>query len=266
MLVRIVFGMQCASDLSSELIDCYRKMGPDGLVWDPGNEQVIAFRSIRDFLQQLIDDGYYGSTGAARECVIKTLVNQGAVDETMLGNLVYMVEMGSFDMACYFRWIAKYASENTEAVAVIGEYCQSADGIQSELARSFILETLRMAQSERILRKVNRNLVFTDYLVPRGSVVQVCLWEAHKSPVNFDDPMCFRSHRHVHTKFTSNQFSPFGVGSHHCPMSHYATTLAIIFVSTLSRYHIEGINNGQPFVGKYHWQPSRDFTLRLRPR
>ena len=127
------------------------------------------------------------------------------------------------------------------------------------------METLRLEQIERLGRRVNRDIIFRNYLIPKHATVRLCLWESHKSPKSFPDPFVFNPERFIEKGFTSDQYAPFGLGKHRCPLSNFVIKMSTLFLSTLAaHYSLESIENGPPIKGVYHWEPAWKFAPRLK--
>ena len=257
MLLQLFFGAALNTDYYEELMAGYKKLGPHGLVWNPGPRQETAFKalcaSIRSELSKHPDrlDGV-----AAR------LHQKGLLCETMLGNLIYMVEMGRYDTHGLFRWLSKYASEHPVYLQRIAKVVATDEG--KRLARAFVLETLRMDQSERLVRRVKSDIVFDGFFIPKYSTVRLCLWESHKSEEVFADPFTFDPERFLSGDISKVQFSPFGLDQHHCPMSGTAIAMSEIFIRVLAReYKIATVGDGDAVRGAYHWEPAAAFGVRL---
>ena len=172
-----------------------------------------------------------------------------------------MVEMGRYDTHGLFRWLAYYASRHPDLVRRLAE------PDAEELARAFVLETFRLNQSERLLRRVERDVVFDGYLIPRFTTVRLCLWEAHKAEEAFPDPFHFHPERFLTHPPTGDQFSPFGLDHHHCPLSNVAIAMGVAFLRALAHgYTVSPIGADTPVRGPYHWEPAPSFDVRLAPR
>ena len=81
-------------------------------------------------------------------------------------------------------------------------------GARHAAAEAFTLETLRMDQSERLMRNVGRDIRFEGWLIPAGSLVRVCMWEAHKDPDAFPRPFVFDPSRFLNDVSAGERFSP----------------------------------------------------------
>lgn len=259
MLLQLFFGVDVRHKNYSTLIGLFHKLGPNGLVWDINETQQKIFQDIHDLLRSQINESSH--------CIMGNVLTQNALDDTLLGNLIYMVEMGRFDLYSLFRWIAKYASENGSALDAISLKAHQNNSDTCDLADAFVKETLRMDQSEKLDRLVVEEVVFRGFRIPKETRLEVRLWESHKSHESFDDPFNFNPTRFIHSKIDQDQYSPFGLDQHHCPFSNITLTLSNIFLTTLAKnYHVKGINNGPPTIGLYHWQPAWNFSLQLQDR
>ena len=245
----------------------YQKLGPNEFEWWIGRKQQQPFAEIRDFLlQQLVQPDPAAGPGS-KDCILGRMSRDGLLDATSLGHLIYMVEMGRYDLHSLFRWLSKYAAEQPMLLAEIAAEAAGAAPKQMPLAEAFVLETLRLNQSERLMRVVNRDLVFDGYLIPRHASVRLCMWESHKSSEAFSDPFAFNPGRFRSGSVTRDQYSPFGLDQHNCPLADMSIRLSALFVRTLAaHFALEAVGNGPAGRGRYHWQPAKEFTVRLSPR
>ena len=267
MLLQIFFGAGITTPMHRRLLDYYRELGPDGLAWYPGEEENQAYYRIRDYLQQHIDSGEFQKSASSTESIFGEIFKDSTVDDSMLGNLIYMVEMGRFDLYSLFRWITRYACDYPDTITAIARQAIDGNAETTPLARAFVKETLRMDQSEKLLREAKCDIIFDGYLIPKDSKLQICLWESHKMAQHFEQPFEFKSERFLENEFSPNQYSPFGLDQHRCPFANTVFTLGDIYLTTLAKhYRIEGIDNGPPTRGLFHWQPASGFTVRLHNR
>jgi len=266
-LVKIFFGASAGTPLYDSLVRGYRKLGPHGLVWNLGRQQEIAFSEIRGAINEIIGSGDGGKSSQFANSIAGKLAADNSLDDTLLGNLIYMVEMGRYDQAGLLRWLTKYAATYPEFLnRLAGEAAVETDA-EVSFARAFVLETLRTDKSERLTRIAQRDLVFDDYLIPRHTFVRLCLWESHHSKESFERPFDFNPERFLETTFGGDQYSPFGLDHHRCPLGEVAIRLAIVFLRALAtNFRVAGLSDGLPVRGAYHWEPAVDFGVRLSRR
>lgn len=202
------------------------------------------------------------SGGGARSSVLSHLRSEGKLDDDMLGNLIYSVEMGRYDMAAFFRWLLWFAAGAADWLDKIA----TEDGSEA-FAAAFVSEALRLEQSERLVRRVERDFVFQGHLFPKGNKVRLCIWEAHKSPEAFDQPFRFDPKRFIRERPGPDHYAPFGVDRHQCPFGTYSINLGAAFLKAVAdRFHVTGDTRRSATRGLYHWEPPNDFIPVLSPR
>lgn len=262
MLIRFFYGATPGTEFHEVLRAGYRKLGPHGLIWHPGPAQEQAFQFLQEEVRRSL-----GSTGRMTGGVAWHIAQAGQLDDTMLGNLIYMVEMGRYDLHGLFRWLTRYAGECPDVLNLHAPGGPPAPAAGENRVRAFVLETLRMDQSERLLRRMEADAVFDGYLIPRGAMVRLCLWEAHKDEDIFPQPFRFSPQRFITCPPGRDQFAPFGLDHHHCPLAAVSLHLGEAYVRTLARdFQVTVVNDGPPVRGPYHWETSPALTLHLRRR
>jgi cytochrome P450 len=262
LLVAAFLGAAPGTRRHADLVAGFRRLGPQGVAWQLTSRQTEAFGALRDLLAAPPADALLpGSFWPALQA-------GGALDETLIGNVVYMVELGRYDVRGLLRWLSKYAGEQLAWLDRVA--AEAAAGAlpagQRPAAEAFALETLRMDQSERLMRDVLQDIVFDGWLIPKGSLVRVCLWETHKLPETFPDPFRFDPARFLDAA-AAERFSPFGLDHHLCPLAGLSLDLAAMFVRVLARdWQVEARDGDPAARGPYHWQPSPRLLVRLSPR
>jgi cytochrome P450 len=178
----------------------------------------------------------------------------------MLANLIYMVELGRYDMRGLFRWISKFAAQHPS------QYEEAAnEGEHPSASEAFVTEVLRLEQSERLMRNVVQSFVWNGMLIPKGALLRICMWEEHKRPDTFEDPFEFRPARF--RKTIRPTFSPFGLDHHRCPFASMTLVMGSTFLRTMARnFRISALGGEPPVRGPYHWEPAQGFTVKLTPR
>lgn len=267
LLIYSFFGAQSGTDFFEKLDAMYNLLGPNGLELPSEDRHRQTFNAIRDYLLSQLDQHLDNEELGLQRSIIGRMHHAGGLDETSLGNLIYMVEMGRYDMQLLFRWLSKYAAENPallEGIAA-GKTVGLEGGVS--LQEAFVLETLRLNQSERLMRVVNRDISFEGFFIPKGSIVRLCLWESHKSSESFSEPFTFNPGRFIHQHPGKDQYSPFGLGSHSCPFAHISIRMSSTFIKMLAMdYNVEAVSNGPPIRGAHHWQPAEKFSIHLTAR
>ncbi|MCA0270608.1 MAG: cytochrome P450 [Proteobacteria bacterium] len=254
-LAHVIFGVEPGEPAHDELVAAYGELGGNGLVWNIGTRQARAYAAIAAILRR--HSATTEARGPASTSVLANLLQQGPVDAVMLGNLIYMVEMGRYDMAAFFRWLTWFAAMHQDWMQRIAE----ATDTQQAVAAAFVMEALRLEQSERLVRRVKRDFVAEGFLFPKGANVRFCIWESHKSPDAHAEPFSFDPGRFLGERPGPDRYSPFGIDRHQCPFGAYSIRLAAAFVTALAtHFHIGLSGSGAPVRGLYHWEPAEDFS------
>jgi cytochrome P450 len=266
LLVRIFYGAEPGHTLHKDLVDLHNQLGPDGLAWNIGRIQIKYFAKIKTLIEQNVI-AHTDAQPSIRNGILQAIDPKLLNDEIVIGNLIYMVETGRADIQALLRWVTKFACDLPQEMSSIANEPYLMSQFAGTHAESFIKETLRMAQSERVTRTVNQDIKFEGMLIPKGASLTLCLWEAHQLSESFEKPGVFDPQRFRQKQIGAEKYSPFGLGIHRCPMNNYIPKIAGLFLSLLAKgYEVEGINNGQPMRGMFHWQPANDFTVRLQAR
>lgn len=266
MMILLFFGAEAGTPAFEALIAGYHRLGPHGLVWNVTDQQRKAYGEIRDFLRSYFSTPVAELPAVVRGSVLGRLVQDGMPDEDMLGNLIYMVETGRYDTHALLRWLTKHAAECPEMFARMADEDRRGVPAAKSFTEAFVLETLRMDQSERLMRRVQRDFVFEGHLIPKYATVRVCLWESHKSPDIFPQPFQFDPQRFLTRSPSGEEFAPFGLDHHRCPFGDMSLRVCVVFLRMLSRhYTVTIVGDGRPVRGAYHWEPATQFGVRLQP-
>lgn len=265
MLTWMFFGAEPGTAVQRRFLAHFRELGPYGLVWNPQKRQEIAFRAFFDDVRTEVEAMRAGTGTLSRAGLLARMVEEEALDESMLGNLIYQAEMGRSDMKNFFRWLTRHATDDPATLDRIRAEAAAGDGARP-LAEAFVQETLRTDQSERLIRIAKRDIVFDGFLIPRHATIRLCLWESHHAECAFADPHRFDPERFLTERPGNDRFAPFGVDHHQCPMGGPVVKMGVIFVRALARgYRVTALTEGPPVRGGYHWEPAPRFAVELRP-
>jgi cytochrome P450 len=266
MLTWMFFGAKPESAEHRRFLAHFRELGPYGLVWNPQQRQENAFRAFRDDLRAEVEAMRAGGARLSSAGLLARMVEEGTLDESMLGNLIYQTEMARSDLKNFFRWLTRHATDDPSVLDRIAAEDAGADAPRS-LAEAFVLETLRTDQSERLMRRAERDIVFEGFLIPRHATIRLCLWESHHAESAFANPHRFDPQRFLAEQPGSDRFAPFGVDHHQCPMGGVAIRIGVVFLRVLARgYGVTALTEGPAVRGAYHWEPAHRFAVELRPR
>ncbi len=263
MMLIVGYGVRPGEAAFDALGALYRRLGPRHFVWKPEDEQRAAAAEITKAVRALVEAG-----GAIRPSILQGVTDAGAgtLPDPVLGNLIYMVEMGREDIRGLFRWVAKYLGDSPGVVAAIRAEAPPPVG-RIGLAEATVLETLRLDQSEGIMRRVHDDVVYEGMTIPAGSFVRACTRDTHRDPAKFADPEGFDPSRFLVREFGADDYSPFGFDHHICLAGDLVIRLGAIFVGVLARdFDFQVTGDGPRHRGVYHWEPSPRFAIRLAAR
>lgn len=264
MLVRVFFGAPAGSELHASLLAGFRDLGPHGLVWRPEQRQHLAFDRLQRDLRAELASSESGTSVMSPTCVMAAVARNGELDDTMLGNLIYMVEMGRSDIQNFLRWLSRYAASDPALCAAIATADRPNGGRPPEEA--LVLEVLRSDQSERLERRLARDIEFEGFRIPAGTPIRLCMWESHHDVLVFADPFAFTPERFIDTDPTNDQFAPFGLDHHQCPFGTLTMRIGTAFVRALCALGPTVLADGPPRRGPYHWEPARQLSIGLAQR
>jgi len=264
MLIRNSFGCEPCSAEHRRLLELYRGLSTEDVVWDPGSREARAFHALHDEVLSPSEAIAVAPEGAKVTSLLERCRAHGTLDEAMLGTLLYQLETGRHDMKNLLRWLTLHGGDHPRVMERITLEGQ-AGGADDRVARAMVLETLRHDQTERLMREVLKDFVFDGYLIPRHATVRLCLWESHRDPDSFADPLDFDPERFLLEAPRRESFAPFGLDHHQCPMDGMVVRMGISFLRALSGYRITSINPGPASRGRFHWEPPVDFSVQLQP-
>ena len=265
-LLLTMFGVMPDSSDATALEEWYGQLGPEGRVAQVGQAQKTAFAAIHGTVVRLLQSIARDPCTPIRDCVWKRLMNasSSAVDETVIGNAIYMVERGRHDLRDLLRWILKYLSDYPAPLAEIRTRLRN-NGGASRIAEACVLETLRLDQAEQINRKALRPFAFEGFHFPAGSWVSILLRESHRDAETFPEPDAFRPHRFLERSYSTDEYAPFGIDEHQCVGASLVVRLGTLFVEELARGFTWTVSaDGARHHGALHWEPSPNFAIDLR--
>lgn len=262
--LRIILGVSRDHPRYEEFAQAYDIYAPNGPFIVVREENKPAYRTIRNMVFELAEE--IGTDEAAPPSLLKHLVRTGTLDETTAGNLIQMVEATRYDLHGLWCWITKHLGDNPEAFALARNAEKGASGTFSAI-EAIPRESLRMEQSELLLRVATEDIVFDGYFIPRKSHIRICVWEAHHDPDRFPEPFHYECRRFMEKKIPANDYSPFGLDKHRCLGADWTYFLSSLFVEELVEgFDYEIIGDGKPVFGKFHFQPSNAFSISIGKR
>lgn len=262
MWAQIFFGITPESPEFAELQRGYNRI----YVHNPAPVPVV-HETLRE-LERLTKSVLGRRTPNDPPTVLSGMVDRqtGATDNpTTMMNLVYLMETTHRDVAGLVTWALKLASDHPEWLSRLHEEDPD-DATPRSLANRMVSETLRLAQSEHVYRRVTSQVQIGPYRIPEGWLVRVCVRESHRDPAVFTEPDKYDPDRFLHTE-RNGGYAPFGFGDRTCTGETLTRLVARTVLTAAAQYEAETVADGPPELSvERHWAPSAAFRMRLRPR
>jgi cytochrome P450 len=258
----LLFGIGPRSPRFARILAAYRRFGPAAPVYAIRDKHAAAFAELQIQVRELAEEIRRDPQGQAPS-LLRHLVSAGTLDETALGNLIYLFEPAHFDVYSLWHWMIKRLGSTPVVVEAFRTATPGSEEAR-QLSEAIVFETLRRDQSEHLLRRATTDIVFESHLIPEASTVRVCIWEGHKDPEVFPDPFRFDPHRFLGRSYDIDQFAPFGLDKRRCIGGEYVMGLGAWFAEELVRgFEWDVTGDGPPIRGPFHWEPSPEFAIRL---
>ncbi|CAN5769429.1 hypothetical protein BH24CHL5_BH24CHL5_04560 [soil metagenome] len=253
--IRLFYGADPRSTDAERLIRLHRTV-------DPTRAWRSSDRAVRDSLDQLAgfarihatDDSFIGSALRANPA--------NAQDDTLLKNLIYMVQTSHSDVSGLLTWVIWHLTRDPTWVTRL-----RADDDSDQAARRIVMETLRLEQSEYISRRTTREIRWQGFVIPRGWRVRICVRENHRDPSLFNAPERFDPDRFRDAQPSRETYSVFGAPATRtsCLGPNLTLTLGGIFVRELVQgFDWSATREAPPEFSGVHWRPSTRFQIALR--
>jgi len=189
-------------------------------------------------------------------------------------NFALIYRIASNDLTGLADWIFQFATEHPDALDPVRAHGRSPGGPRQEApvdpATAFVMETLRLEQSEFLYRRVVAPIDVDGHVIPAGWILRLCVNESHRDPAVFPDPDRFDPQRFLERGYSRNEYSPFGGHTHGCMGAHLAYFLGRILVEELALgYEWTVVRDGPLERGsrhRDHWRPSSLRRVSLRAR
>lgn len=189
-----------------------------------------------------------------------------ADDPTLMRNFIYLLQTSWIDVADLLTWTFKFLADEPRWVhslrrelAAVGP---AAGAAIQRLEKSIILETLRLEQSEYLMRRTLRDIEFHGFRIPRNWLVRVCIRECHLDPQNFERPHDFNPGRFLQHSPSQREYSPFGLHGKSCvgvAITLWAGQLFVRQLATMGDWQVD--TDGPRELGAFHWRPNRQFRV-----
>jgi len=182
-------------------------------------------------------------------------------DPAAVFNLLYISVAGGGDLADLLVWIVKMLCDHEEWADRV-----ATEGTSADLPGRIVLETLRLEQSEYLVRRALSDIRFRDKRIPRGWQIRICVRESHRDGARFEDPEAFNPDRLL-DRPPAGSYVPFGMSRHACLGQYLTLAVGRALVEELAGgFEWEVVGDGPREYGGFHWRPSSKLSLVLSPR
>jgi (+)-abscisic acid 8'-hydroxylase len=275
-LLRLFFGISKDAGAFGRLCELYEKLDIRKAACGTAKREIEVAREIAEIVKQQADSVKKRSiegTPAPASFLAEILKHEpnAACDDTVILNLVYMVQVARTDMTGLLMWVLKKMSDNFEAVEQLRLQTSDLENqprpTGPQFASAIVKETLRLDQSEYLYRKAQVNIQFKGFAIPKGWLVRICIREGHRNPKIFPDPERFDPHRFVGRIYGTKEYSPLGLLGHSCLGAQLVDLVGRTFVTVLANdFDWRVVSDGPREFAAAHWATSSKFRINLRAR
>ena len=275
-LLRLFFGLPAHDSAGWRFRQLYESINVrKAICRSARKEKAVAAEIVRLVRQQIaVYDKHVLEGRTSPSCVLARIRRQhpdALADETVLLNLVYMVQVARSDMTGLLMWILKMLGDHPEYLRQVRDQldagCLDETAPLHQLAALIVKETLRLEQSEFLSREATADIDFNGFTIPRGWLVRICIREGHRDPALFADPERFDPQRFVAHGSGMNGYSPLGMLGHSCIGAQIVSQVGQIFVFELARgFDLTLVADGPREFGADHWTPGSTFRINLQTR
>ncbi|GFU80171.1 cytochrome P450 2J1 [Trichonephila clavipes] len=174
-------------------------------------------------------------------------------DATLVGTLIQMIGDGisgvSSFISLWIKTLAEHPEEQDklykEILDVIGSDRQPTIEDKSKLTyfNAFLSEVMRTSDFFNLFPSLEciKETVIGGYRIPKGSIMVLNFYSAHRNPETYEEPDKFKPSRFIQvTGRRHEQPITFGVGKQSCLGESYVMTQAFLFLtSVVQHFHLE---------------------------
>jgi cytochrome P450 len=183
-------------------------------------------------------------------------------DRTVLGNLIYIMQVTWGDVTGLLLWVFKMLSDHPQWRERL------AREPSRELATRIVQETLRLEQSESRYRRAVADLELDGFRIPKNWLVRMCIRESHQDESVFPNATVFDPDRFLGRPHTRGQYAPFGAFRLACIGEDLTKTVAAIYaIELVSGFDWRVVTDGPAEISSWaHNAPSRRLSVQMTPR
>jgi cytochrome P450 len=183
-------------------------------------------------------------------------------DRTILGNLIYTMQVTWGDVTGLLLWVFKMLSDHPDWRQRL------AQEPSRELATRIVQETLRLEQSESRYRRATADLEIDEFRIPKTWLVRVCVRESHQDETIFPNATAFNPDRFIGRPHTRGEYAPFGAFRLACIGEDLTKTVAAIYALELvTRFDWRVVKDGPAEISSWaHNAPNKRLAVAMTPR
>ncbi len=185
-------------------------------------------------------------------------------DSSLQRNLVYLMLTVSIDVADMLVWLWYDLTQASAWVSKVREIPEAAAERASDntLASRIVLETLRLHQSEYLMRRTTADISFDGFRIPSNWYVRIGIHESHRDSKIFANADQFDPDRFLDRNRIQACYAPFGLSSEACLGRQVAMSIGIQFLRSLvTEYRWHTLSDGPPELGAFHWRPASNWRV-----
>ena len=188
-------------------------------------------------------------------------------DPAVLRNVIYSVVTSRDDVAGLLVWVLWYLAADAEWSRALRDASGETGPDREALADRIVSETIRLEQSEFLMRRAHVDFEHEGVTVPADWYVRVCIREIHRDPATFPEPERFDPARHADGGCGRDVYSPFGVDHRACLGELLTRTFAREFAFRAAAYDLVTRADGPVELSRQrHWSPSSRWRLEVVAR
>lgn len=176
-------------------------------------------------------------------------------DPTAIANLLVLLDASRDSIGGLLTWVLKNLAEHPPALERLRlESDPATTRLNGGRVDHIVLETLRLAQSEYVYRRVTRPFDLNGFRVPSGWFIRICVAEAHRRDPPFDRPTIFDPTRFETRRFSPDEFSPFGLDHHACLGAQLTMFMGRLLIEVVARdFELRLVADAPPERENRHW-------------
>jgi len=264
-MAELFFGVSPGSDRFERLCRCYSSI-------DYRNALTTSTSSVEESLREIeeivLESAASGDHLFSRFIADAQPAGQFKADDpTLLRNFIFLMLTSWIDVSDLLTWVFKLMNDHPAWSSRMREALlsghDSANHDKHQLATSIVRETLRLEQSEYLMRRATQDIEFRGYRIPANWLVRICIRESHLDPEHFDRPREFDPNRFLNPEPGRQHYAPFGMHEKSCMGTVITLWVGQQFVFEVARGpDWQVVQDGPRELGAFHWRPSSRYRVR----